>query len=181
VVVVAFLVLALASATAIRFASRHAKDDYRAAAAVAQDALRAGESVWWSADALGALVYDVTLAEGCEGATLLENPRAGFADGSPLPTVVITSKPDIYDAHGALADYLKKNQFRRAATFAAFEVWRRSSTTPANDCAPSGKVPVNAALGSVQDAPNFRQLSPARVSEGQSLSTGAGSWGAGAS
>jgi len=137
VVVVAFLVLALASAASIRFAPRHAKDDYRSAAAMAQAALRSGDKVWWNADPFGALIYDVPLAEGCEGATFLDNPPHGFADSILAPTVVISSKPDIYDAHGALAEYLEQNRYSRVASFVAFDVWRNPSPAPA--CPAGGK------------------------------------------
>ena len=104
--VVAFLVLGLASAASIRFATRHAKDDYRSAAAVARAALSVGDKVWWNADKFGALLYQVHFAESCNGAAMLFNPQHGFADRAPAPSVVIASKPDIYDAHGALAEYL---------------------------------------------------------------------------
>jgi hypothetical protein len=137
VVVVAFLVLAFTSAATIRFAPRHAKDDYRAAAAVAQAALRSGEKVWWNADPLGALIYDVPLADGCEGATFLDNPLHGFAKSILAPTVVISSKPDIYDGHGALAQYLERNNYRRTASFMSFDVWKKPSSTPITDCFPN--------------------------------------------
>lgn len=131
--VLGFLAMALASAASIRFAPRHAKDDYRSAAAVARSALTEGERVWWSADALGALVYDTPLGQGCAGALYVFEPQPGFASALQAPTLVVTSKPDIYDPGGVLAAFLSDQHFRVTETFQAFQIWRR---TP-----PVGQVP----------------------------------------
>jgi hypothetical protein len=124
VVALMFLVLALGSALSFRFAPRHAKDDYRSAAAAAQAALKRGERVWWNADTSGALLYGVPLGRSSDSAFMLFNPEEGFATHAPRPTTVIASKPDIYDSHGALADYLEDNRFQPVASFPAFEVWK---------------------------------------------------------
>ncbi|NLS08332.1 hypothetical protein HGP14_34700 [Rhizobium sp. P32RR-XVIII] len=130
--VLGFLMMALASAESIRFAPRHAKDDYRSAAAIARSALAEGDRVWWSADALGALVYQVPLGQGCAGALYVFEPQPGFASALEAPTLVVTSKPDIYDPNGALAAFLSDQHFRITETFQAFQIWRR--TPPASTC-----------------------------------------------
>ena len=62
---------------------------------------------------------------------MLFNPQHGFADRAPAPSVVIASKPDIYDAHGALAEYLERNRYRHMASFTAFDVWKSPAMRPA--------------------------------------------------
>src|SRR5262249_51024860 len=57
--VVLFLILSTASCLSLRLASRHDKDDYRGAAAIARDALQAGQTVWWNADLRGGRIYNV--------------------------------------------------------------------------------------------------------------------------
>jgi hypothetical protein len=122
--VLGFLVTALTSAASIRFAPRHAKDDYRSAAAVARTALAQGDRVWWNADAHGALIYQVPLGQGCTGALYVSEPEQGFASTLAVPNVVVASKPDIYDPDGNLAAFLSERQFRVTETFPAFQIWR---------------------------------------------------------
>ncbi|MGR9173771.1 hypothetical protein [Rhizobiales bacterium] len=133
-VVIGFLAMALASGVSIRFAPRHAKDDYRSAAIVARSALTRGERVWWSADALGALVYHVPLGQACGSALYVSEPHPGFASALEAPTVVITSKPDIYDPQGLLAAFLSEQHFQIAETFQAFQIWRRTPSTGPLPC-----------------------------------------------
>lgn len=132
--VLAFLVMALASAASIRFAPRHAKDDYRSAAAVARSALAVGDRVWWNADALGALVYKVPLGQGCSNALYVVEPQPGFASSLETPTLVVTSKPDIYDPDGILAAFLSSQQFHVTETFQAFQIWRRTPPAGTDRC-----------------------------------------------
>ncbi|MBL0373794.1 hypothetical protein JJB09_17360 [Rhizobium sp. KVB221] len=134
--VLGFLVMALASAASIRFAPRHAKDDYRSAAAVVRSALAEGDRVWWSADALSALVYQVPLGQGCTGALYVYEPQPGFASALEAPTLVVTSKPDIYDPGGVLAAFLSDQHFRITETFQAFQIWRRTPPAGPVPCSP---------------------------------------------
>jgi hypothetical protein len=123
-IAISFLVAAFLSSANIRFAPRHAKDDYRAAAAVADNALQSGDRVWWSADALAALVYKVPLGDGCQGVLYLSEQAVGFEAKLERPQLVVTSKPDIYDPQGALATFLLRNRFQVVQTFPAFQIWR---------------------------------------------------------
>jgi hypothetical protein len=133
-VVLGFLMMALASGASIRFAPRHAKDDYRSAAAVVRSALTEGDRVWWSADALGALVYHVPLGQECGSALYVSEPRPGFASALQVPTLIVASKPDIYDPEGALAAFLSDQHFQITETFQAFQIWRRAPSTGSLPC-----------------------------------------------
>lgn len=118
----------LTSSLSLRFGERHRKDDYRAAAGFAQAALRQGESVWWSADPAAATYYALSLAEAQTNAA---RPVIAFETARlaalPLPDLVITSKPDIYDPAGQLGDFLRTHDFRPVRDLPAFRIWRRAS------------------------------------------------------
>ncbi|HPC62692.1 MAG TPA: hypothetical protein PKX23_18670 [Verrucomicrobiota bacterium] len=120
---VAFLALNVMSCLTLRWADRHAKDDYRSAAAYAQEALRSGRSVWWNAAEQGAIYYRVPLGPG--GAEFLMNPTPGDLEGRSRPDVVIASKPDVYDVQGSLAQWLAAGGYVSVRRWPAFEVWER--------------------------------------------------------
>ena len=123
-----FCLLSLGSCLSLRFLPRHEKDNYRAAATLARTALRNGQTVWWSAAEEGARYYRVPLAAGSSqagAAWLVLNPVRETLAPLPVPQVIITSKPDIYDSQMALAEYVREQHFEPVARFAAFIVWGR--------------------------------------------------------
>ena len=61
----------LTSALQVRFAARHARDDYRGAAALALRTANAGGTVWWMADQSTGLYYGLPLGQTSDA------PRAG--------------------------------------------------------------------------------------------------------
>lgn len=123
-----FLLISAAACFSARFAERHQKDDYRSAVADARTALDAGKTVWWSADPKAAGFYGLTFAPDTGAhaeALLLLNPTPETVGALPSPDVVVCSKPDLYDAHGALHSRLTREQFRKTAQRRAFSVWVR--------------------------------------------------------
>src|SRR5262249_32967574 len=52
-----FMAMCVISCLSFRFATRHERDDYRAAAGYAKTTLNAGQSVWWNAGREGAIYY----------------------------------------------------------------------------------------------------------------------------
>ena len=123
-----FFMAASGSCLSARFAERHRKDDYRAAAAQARAALDAGQRVWWSADPHGAMVYGLPVGENPKSpgqVFLLLNPTVESVAVLRLPDVAVCSKPDLYDVHGAVARCLEKQGWRPATHLTAFTVWRR--------------------------------------------------------
>jgi hypothetical protein len=125
---VALLVCAIISALGLRFSARHAKDDYRAASRWAVDALERGEAVWWNADPEGAAIYGLPVSsEAVQGkAAAVVNPVDGFDTNLVPATKIVASKPDVYDLHGALGEYLRVHRFRPITNFTAFTVWSRA-------------------------------------------------------
>lgn len=121
----AFFLLSAASCLSIRLASRHEKDDYRGAAAVAKAAVAAGKNVWWNADDLGAAYYGVLKAPGPGRATWMVNRRPEELRAAPEPDLVIVSKPGTYDLAGHVAGYLRERGYRPTGALREFTLWTR--------------------------------------------------------
>jgi len=128
ILVLGFCLLWLGSSLSLRFAPRHARDDYRSAAAAANTALKAGKTVWWCADSCGAGYYKVALA----GEPMVPG-KAFFAmrldpervPGLPQPDLVVLSKPDIYDPGGGVQRLLGAGTYRKMYSFPAFTIWEK--------------------------------------------------------
>jgi hypothetical protein len=132
--VAAFLAFSLGSCLSLRFASRHAKDDYRSAAVLADNALAGGQKVWWSADESGAMYYHVPLTTDpadTKKAFLLFNPTRESIAAVPVPDVIIASRPDIFDTHEALAEIVAGKKFKESVALQAFGIWEKMPD-PAN-------------------------------------------------
>ena len=117
-----FILLGTISGLELRFAHRHARDDYRGAAAVAHSAATAGQKVWWSADPNGASYYGVSGAN----VTFVANRSAEQLRALPEPELVIVSKPDLYDNYGAVREYLNGHSYRRTSELPAFTIWGKN-------------------------------------------------------
>src|SRR5665213_2579695 len=140
VIVGLFLALTLASAFSVRFAERHARDDYRAAAALAHDCLAQGRRVWWCAYLTAGSFYGVPVSNPGElPAPGLAWPAFVFSENvitnQPPPDVVILSRPEIYDPPGFVRALLVRDHYRLAETPWQFAVWRKPET-PVNAAAP---------------------------------------------
>jgi hypothetical protein len=126
-VAAAYLAMALWSCLSIRFAPRHARDDYRDAAQCARLALEQNQVVWWNAAENGARYYKVplaTVAPEKSKALWLINPTAESLAMLEKPNVVIVSKADLFDSSGTMAEYLTRGHYRPSEQFPAFTVWR---------------------------------------------------------
>lgn len=131
--VVIFIALNLVSSLSLRFAARHARDDYRGAAAAARTALQQGKTVWWNAAAEGVEYYNlpITAARLKQGDLLvLTNPSREELAGLPRPNVLIVSKADIYDAAHSIMQYLTEQNFVKVKTLPAFTIWELSDVAP---------------------------------------------------
>ena len=131
------------SSFSLRFADRHRKDDYRAAATVAKQELAGGKRIWWAADALGARYYGLPGEFDYMG-ELTDRPKpylcidhsgvqsVGDASGDCLakllpPDLVILSKPETFDRKGAVAAHLRATNFVRTQELPAFTIWRHEA------------------------------------------------------
>ena len=126
----ALLAAWLISSLSLRFCERHRKDDYREAARVARDGLKANQVVWWSADRAAAFYYHVPITSrpGAGAVTLILRPAPEDLRPLAVPDFVIASKPDIYDGRAdALGAYLVAHQFLPVRDLPAFTIWRKAA------------------------------------------------------
>jgi hypothetical protein len=129
------------SSLSVRYAPRHAKDDYKHAAELAAIELAHDGCVWWIADIRGALYYGIPYPSeeafpsyGSPGAfprrlsALLPVSEKTFSllSAQDPPTLVLFSKPDIYDSQNVVNNYLSVNKYQVVETFPAFTAWRPS-------------------------------------------------------
>jgi hypothetical protein len=119
----------LCSSLNLRWREVHAKDDYRAAAGIAAAALRQNKEVWWAADAAAAFIYLTPVAlENVPGrAWAMQAPQWDDIRFKFQPRVIVISKPDIYDPHGAVARYAAENRFVSALKLHAFTIFTREN------------------------------------------------------
>lgn len=121
----------LLSALEVRFAPRHARDDYRGAASIARASLAQGEIVWWAADVSTGAYYQVPLRRTAEpgSAVVVMNPSLADVTQLPTPDIILLSKHDVYDNPGTIADYANRHGFRESDELQAFHVLRTPRTT----------------------------------------------------
>jgi len=121
------------SSLAVRYAPRHAKDDYKHAAELAAGELAGGGRVWWVADDRGALYYGIPVIDGRSPAptqvpgaqVYLSYTTPSFLSAQSPPTLVLISKPDTYDRQNLITDYLSANKYHLVESFPAFTAWRQ--------------------------------------------------------
>lgn len=118
----------LCSALMLRFEPRHAKDDYRGAAAVALRALAEGETVLWAANSEAAEYYKVPLSTTPQKDHALYFAAWEWAPASPrslVPEVVILSKPDLYDSKGLVREAVAREGRTAIKSLQAFQIWKK--------------------------------------------------------
>jgi len=136
-VLAAPLLLWAFSAASWRVSERHRKDDYQLASQVAAEALRQGKTVWWAAHYFGAAYYGLPLERG-EGAAAsvvrsrqtpaflgFYSPRPEELRGLSPPDLLIISKADTFDGHGALYAFATDHGYQEPVVAAAFRFYSR--------------------------------------------------------
>lgn len=129
VAAVALPVLWLGSSLNLRWQQGYAKDDYRTAARIAAAALRDNKEVWWAADAATAFIYLTPISmEKVPGRVwAMQGPEWNDLRFKLPPRVIVISKPDIYDAGGAVSRYAAENHFAPAVKLQAITIFTRPS------------------------------------------------------
>jgi len=125
--------LSLASALSARFGERHAKDDNRAAAAVARTAFVAGKNVWWCTDGGSGLWYGLPLVL-AETNTVapgriwwVVDPPPEWLTNTARPDLLILCKPELFDRSGEARAFLERNHYQLTQKFQAFTLWQPQS------------------------------------------------------
>lgn len=101
-----------------RFSQQHRKDDYRHAVHVAQSAEAEGLKVLWVANIQAAAYYGY--------APELTYREIDDAQDWLGADVVVYSKPDIFDADGQIAIWIKTSGLHLCDSWPAFTLWRRN-------------------------------------------------------
>jgi hypothetical protein len=117
------------SSLIVRFSSAHARDDYREAAQFAVTAVRDGRSVWWAAAPEAAAYYGVPFCD-----TKIHSPKncvvfaanidLGSLEAFPEPSVIILSKPELFDTSAIVQEYVESHGFEIREEFLAFRVFQ---------------------------------------------------------
>ena len=136
------LLILVYSSFSLRFAPQHRKDDYRAAAALAQGAIAQGQRVWWAADVIGARYYGLPgefdvmgeltgqhkplACSDLPGVQPIANASMPCLLTLTAPDLVILSKAETFDIAGDVTQYLRDGKFAKAQELPAFTIWRPS-------------------------------------------------------
>ena len=125
--VIAFFISLTTSSLLLRFSPDHAKDDYRGAAHWLLNHSKQGETIWWAADSLGGTYYKIFSLNLDESPSIpslhIMNPDLARLETVAFPKFVALSKLDLYDAQGAIQQWLKTNSFQQVASFQSFTIW----------------------------------------------------------
>lgn len=126
---VAMCGLLIWSALNFRFAPALRKEDYRAAAQFARQALAEGKSVWWLAGGYVANYYGLPPAyfEPEPGKVFVAVRTRVDLRTLPLPAVVIYNKPDLHDADGVVRKIIAENHYGVADRYQGFIVWTNAA------------------------------------------------------
>jgi hypothetical protein len=125
----------LVSDWGLRFSGTFQKDAYREAAAIALRAASENKSVWWAADPSALEFYATTLHGDSPASEIitLANPNAADLKRQQPPDVVILSKPDLYDATGAITAFLTTSPPETRKVLPAFEIVSLTADAPPLD------------------------------------------------
>ena len=125
--VIAFFISLTASSIFLRFSPDHAKDDYRGAAHWLLTHSKPGETIWWAADSMGGTYYKIFSLNLDESDSIpflhIMNPDLAHLETVAFPKFIALSKLDVYDAHGAIQQWVKTNSFQQVASFQSFTIW----------------------------------------------------------
>jgi hypothetical protein len=115
--VITFFISLTVSFLLLRFSPDHAKDDYRGAAHWLLNHSKQGETIWWAADDAAARFY------GLKDLDFVANLDSAALALKAHPGLIAISKLDVYDAHGAIQQWVKTNSFQQVASFQSFTIW----------------------------------------------------------
>jgi hypothetical protein len=127
VIVVTFLIASGASCLSLRLAPRHAKDDYRGAAAIARAADQPSGAIY-GVRMPDTLARDAIAKVEPDSAIFIWNVPGETLSTLPVPDLVFVSKPDIFDHPGSVTRFVEQHHYTRLAPKQAFEIWKRPDT-----------------------------------------------------
>jgi hypothetical protein len=122
-----------------RFSPFYKKDDYRGAAELARKVVAGGGVVWWAADDQAAVYYGLKFVtknnfKKSKESELYEDPNSLYLvsgtnavdfDQVPPASMVILSKPDIYDSSGRLRQWMEYHGTWKKKSMTSFNVFEK--------------------------------------------------------
>ena len=113
----------LASCLVLRFDSRHAKDDYRRATAMAYDLFKDDRRIWWLAD-MNAPRYYVYRRDGIPAINAIQPWETSPPASLGLTDYVFVNRPDLRFQGRDHQAILTAAKFKLVERFSGFEVWK---------------------------------------------------------
>jgi hypothetical protein len=117
------VLISLTSATSLRFAEKHARDDYRAATESALDALAKNQSVLWQAD-MNTPRYYAFRKGGWPLVHVIHTLETDPPSGYMFADLVVINRPDIGYKNRDHRQTMKEAAFELQASLTGFEIWR---------------------------------------------------------
>jgi len=125
------------------FMPKYAKDDFRDAARIAETATKKGARILWVADTHAAEYYGIVAMRGDQHAKIVMKNELGrpvvveavdgqnwnsdvaetFIDRSPVPSVLVLSRPDLFDKQGAWRSLVERRHASELARIPAFSIY----------------------------------------------------------
>ncbi len=118
----AILVMAFSSVS-LRFAEKHARDDYRTATRIALDAFSKGHAVLWQADIATPLFYAYR-AGGWDDFSRFQKMRAEMPATYMFADLVFINRPDFRRRGEDHRETMKREGFDLDTALPGFEVWK---------------------------------------------------------
>lgn len=128
--VIASLVLLVASSGVLVVSDIHAKDDNRNAARMAADTLKNGGSVWWAASWHCGAYYGLPISNSIstsERFDLLQSPVEEVLLSKGHPDLILVSRPDVYDEKRTIERFVRTHSFDRSnIPVHLFSIWKKA-------------------------------------------------------
>jgi len=117
------ILVSLVSALSLRFAEKHARDDFRAATSLALDALKKNQAVLWQAD-LGTPYYYAYRAGGWPYVHAIQSLYSNSPSGTMFADLVFINRPDIGYRNRDHRKTMQQAAFELDTSLSGFEIWR---------------------------------------------------------
>lgn len=122
-IAVAGVCCGLASALSLRLSSRHERDDFRQASAIAIDHLTKGQSVWWQSD-MNAMRYYAYLKGGMRLVMAVQHLEAA-PPSLLMADVIILNRPELKYRSSDYKSQFRANDLERdPRDIKGFEIWK---------------------------------------------------------
>jgi hypothetical protein len=117
------VLISLASTASLRFAEKHARDDFRSATTLALEALKKNQAVLWQAD-MGTPCYYAYRAGGWPYVRAIQTLHTHPPSGFMFADCIFINRPDIGYKNRDHRETMKQAAFELDTSLSGFEVWK---------------------------------------------------------